>query len=122
MDQGDSCDAARPTPRLTILYGQVAVNGQAAKPGSIVEFVTPTGTVAGCGLVREDGLLPLTHVYGADGGVPGFDRGEPIAVRVNGVRAELAEPLSWEEDRDLHPVTVRTAGYDYYQYLPLVAR
>jgi hypothetical protein len=85
--------------------------------GSRVELLTPGGTVAGCYQLEEPGLLKLTHVYGADGeAIPGFQPGEPLTVRVNGVTA-TTEPLTWQDDKAPHLINIAT---DIRLFIPLV--
>jgi hypothetical protein len=114
------CGGVQPTPRLSIVYGNVFVNGMSAPTGTQVEFITPRGEVAGCAVIEEEGLLKLTSVFGADSGVPGFESGETMQVRLNGVPGNLAEPLIWQDDKDLHQISV---SMDWLKlFLPMVNR
>jgi len=76
----------QPTPYLTLVYGQIEVDGNPAPAGTRVEAVTPRGEVAGCFAVQAAGYLGVMPIYGADadGVTPGFREGEAIAWRVNG--------------------------------------
>jgi len=104
------CLAAEPTPLITIVYGEVWINQAPAPQGTLVEFITPRGEVAGCGLVQEAGRLALTHVYGSDEVVTrGFQPGEAIAVRVNGVNALIQTEQTWDSDRTPHAVVIEAA-------------
>lgn len=113
-----ACDGLSPTPRLTIVYGSVNLNGEIAPIGTKIDFVTPRGAVAGCSVVTEAGNLVLTHVYGSDEGVAGFESGETLEVWINGIPASLESPLNWEDDRDIHQIMVTTTSIKIF--LPLI--
>ena len=114
---------------MTLVYGQVRLNGQPAPPGTVVEAITPRGEVAGCFEVHTAGYFGVVQVYGADetGGIPGFKAGEPITWRVNGVPA-VAEPrVTWQDDKTLHEVILRAtgtagSGSRHHLFVPWVAR
>ncbi len=125
---GSACRVAR-TPYMTLVYGQVRLNGQPAPPGTVVEAITPRGEVAGCFEVHTASYFGVVQVYGADepAGIPGFRAGEPITWQVNGVPA-VAEPrVTWQDDKTLHEVILRatgTAGSSsrHHLFVPWVAK
>jgi hypothetical protein len=112
-----------PTPYVSWLYGEIEVNGEPAPAGTQVEIVTPRGDTAGCGLVRESGILAATPVYGEDralsSATPGFRAGEILQIRVNGMTIEM-EALAWQDDREAHYVSLRVESQQLY--LPLVVQ
>jgi hypothetical protein len=118
-----ACEGMTPTPYLTLIYGKVTVNGRPAPPGTRITVVTPEGTVAGCSVVQQSGLLPLTHVYGADNMgaqlFAGFQDGEAMTIYVNGIPAS-GTALTWQDDRVPHIVSLRVTRQSIY--LPLVSR
>lgn len=116
----DACSSAQPTPNLTLIYGNISINGLPAPTGTKVEAVTPRGEVAGCGVIEEPGILPLMHVYGTEGEIGGFAEGEPIQLRVNGLMAKADSVLTWTNDKDTHPVTLNTNWLKLF--LPLIDR
>lgn len=117
------CEGIAPTPLATLVYGQIQWAASPAPAGSRVEFLTPRGEVAGCGIVMEDGILPFTHVYGADSGeAAGFAEGELIYVRMNGM--DLAEPLdfTWQDDKAPHGIDVAVDVDGLKIYLPAIMK
>lgn len=113
------CAALQPTPAFSVVYGQVLVNNLPASPGAKVEFFTPRGELAGCTSVTKAGVLSLTHVYGAVTDVsPGFYEGELLEVRVNGLSADLVDPLFWSGDMLPHLLAVELQAQQIF--LPLV--
>jgi len=118
-DPVDVCDSAAATPFATIVYGELQWFGQPVPAGSLVEFITPRGEVAGCNRIMDSGWLPLTHVFGADGqGATGFADGEPLYIRVNGV--DLPQPLNitWQDDKMPHEIHDLITGPSIY--LPVI--
>lgn len=115
----NSCGHVFATPFSTLAYGYVYVNSELAQEGTLVEFVTPRGELAGCSLIATGGMLPLTQIYGADGeNIGGFFDGEQILVRVNGI--VIAQPLefTWKDDKTPHELSVNTTMHKIY--LPLI--
>ena len=100
------------TPYMTLVYGEVRVDGQPASVGTRVEAITPRGEVAGCFEVRTAGYFGLVQVYGADekGGIPGFKAGEPIRWRVNGMPATATPQVTWQDDKAVHEVVLEVNG------------
>ncbi len=100
--------AVQNTPYMTLVYGQVRVNGAPAPPGTVVEAITPRGEVAGCFEVHTAGYFGVMQVYGADeeGGIPGFQAGEPITWRVNGQEAKVTPAITWQDDKAVHEVVL----------------
>ena len=78
----DRCTATVRTPESTLIYGEVNINGRPAPAGARVEVITPRGEVAGCYVIKEAGMLNLTHVYGSSESDYGFQANEPIELRV----------------------------------------
>jgi len=79
------------------------------KKGTLVEFVTPRGELAGCSLIATGGMLPLTQIYGADGeNIGGFFDGEQILVRVNGMATTLPLEFIWQDDKTPHELYINT--------------
>jgi hypothetical protein len=71
----------------------------------------------------EGGILPFTHVYGADSGeTAGFAEGELIYVRMNGM--DLAEPLdfTWQDDKAPHGIEVLIGVDGPKIYLPAITK
>jgi hypothetical protein len=126
---GPGCEAVSPTPFLTLVYGQIEVNGDPAPVGTRVEAITPREEVAGCFVVHHPGLFGLMHVYGEDATaeppIAGFRAGEALAFRVNGAPADASTGVLWQDDRMPHTTvlsaTVSIApGGDIY--LPLILK
>lgn len=115
-----TCLGVSPTPYATLIYGEIASSGLALPAGSLVEFLTPRGEVAGCSRVTESGLLPLTQVYGAmEEGDIGFSGGEQIYIRIN--RFQVVEPVGyWHDDRTPNYVNI-DLGWMHY-FFPLMQR
>lgn len=82
----DPCGHVTASPEFTVVYGDVSLNGAPVPVGTKIEVVTPRGEVAGCRVVTANGILGMTHVYGAyQGTVTGFEVGEEMAFLVNGI-------------------------------------
>lgn len=120
------CGTSNPTPNLTLVYGDLELNGRPAPAGTRVEAITPRGEVAGCFLVREQGQLGLMHVFGEDPTanppIGGFREGEPLALRVNGQPADLTTPLTWQPDRETHRVSASLQNGSSTLYLPIIVK
>jgi len=118
------CDGTTPTPYLTVVYGQVMVNGGPAPAGTRVEVVTPRSEVAGCFVVERPGQFGFAHVYGEDATanppIGSFRAGEPLAFRVNGLPVESLDVVRWQDDRTPHAITLSASVERVY--LPLVVR
>ena len=118
----DLCQGLLATPNSTLVYGQILFSGSPAPQGTVVEFLTPGGEVAGCGRISEDGLLPLTQVYGKtdEGEEPGFVEGEPITIRIKGI--EMIEELDilWTDDKVPHEVIANFTVFS--TYIPIIRR
>lgn len=116
------CSCLSPTPNSTLIYGQILFAGNPAPRGTIVEFLTPRGEVAGCGRITEDGLLPLTQVFGKYDETEdvGFFEEEPIVIRIKGVDIIMKLDLLWTDDKVPHEVI---ADFDVYStYIPIIRR
>lgn len=118
-----ACADLRPTPQFTLLYGNLSLAGHPAPVGSRVEVLTPRGELAGCFVVEKPGLVGLMPVYGADAmatpPLAGFQEGEALAFRINGMPVEAAA-LTWQDDWAAHAITLQGDGMQIY--LPLVVR
>jgi len=118
-----ACADLRPTPQFTLLYGNLSLAGHPAPVGSRVEVLTPRGELAGCFVVEKPGLVGLMPVYGADARatppLAGFQEGEALAFRINGMPVEAAA-LTWQDDWTAHAITLQGDGVQIY--LPLVVR
>lgn len=121
-----ACASVQRTPDMTLVYGRLTVDGAPAPAGTVLEAVTPRGEVAGCTVVEQTGQYGIMQVYGADAeaGIPGFQAGEPMQWRIDGVTVAAA-PLTWSGERELQPLDIGRdepgepgAGGDIY--LPLV--
>ena len=115
-----ACSSVYSTPSATLVYGQIDIMGWPAAVGSVVEFVTPRGEVAGCSVITEGGLLAITQVYGADDNGIGFHDGEPIQLRING--RDLIEPinLAWRDDKTPHYIQAEVPGNTIF--IPVIVR
>lgn len=124
VEAATGCDHVSPTPYLTLVYGEVDVNGSPAPPGTQVEVVTPRGEVAGCFIVEHAGLCGLMHVYGedatADLPIGGFRADEPLAFRVNGLPVAPSTTIPWQDDWEPHIIFLNTTIHSLY--LPVVTR
>jgi hypothetical protein len=118
--------SGQPTPYATLVYGTLSLNGAPAPAGTRVEVVTPRGEVAGCFVVVRAGQYGLMHVYGADNTaqppIGGFQDGEPLRFRVNGIPASTLIAPSWQDDKTPHRVDLNVGLYPLYLPLILKAR
>jgi hypothetical protein len=116
----------QPTPYATLVYGTLSLNGAPAPPGTRVEVVTPRGEVAGCFVVERVGQYGLMHVYGADNTaqppIGGFQEGELLRFRVDGIPADASVALSWQDDKAPHEVNLEVRLHSVYLPLILKAR
>lgn len=116
-----TCEEVRMTPFSTIVYGNVNWMGTVLPEGSVVQFITPRGEVAGCTKVLEDGKIPLTQVYGSDDDeLPGFREGEILSVKVNGLDSMVEADIVWFDDKDIHFIDANVSGY--LLYLPMLTK
>ncbi len=116
------CSDLHPTPNSTLIYGQILFSGYLAPQGTLVEFLTPEGEVAGCGRITEDGVLPLTQVFGEYDLIDdtGFVEGEPIIIRINGVETIMQLETLWTDDKTPHEVI---ADFNVFStYIPIIQR
>jgi len=97
----------QPTPYFTVYYGYVYINWQPAPNGTVIQFQTPRGDIAGEWTVKDPGILALTMLYGEDEfGTPGFRTGETVIVLINDKVANTNGPVIWQNDWDIHIVNV----------------
>ena len=97
--------AVSPTPWMTIIYGDVNINGRSAPVGTRIDVLTPRGEVAGSCIVSQGGVIQYTHVYGVDKDEQGgFHEGETMEFRVNGFLVEAVPGMTWSSDLSLHAV------------------
>lgn len=117
----DSCSRVSATPFSTLAYGYIQINTDLAAEGSLVEFITPRGELAGCSLVAAGGLLPLTQIYGADGeNIGGFLEGEEILVRVDGIAVGGPLDFTWQDDKTPHELSINITIHKIS--LPVITR
>ena len=89
----------------------------------MVEVLTPRGEVAGCFVLRHEGLYGFMRVYGedpVDPPIPGFRDGEPLAFRANGVTATSAARVTWTNDLTPHEVDLAVPDVRFAIYLPIL--
>lgn len=114
-----ACRNVPSTPFSTLVYGYLYVNSELAQEGTLVEFVTPRGEVAGCSLIAAGGMLPLTQIYGADGeNIGGFLADDQILVRVNGIVISQQLEFTWQDDKTPHELSINTTMHKIN--LPLI--
>jgi len=116
------CSLLSPTPNSTLIFGRILFGGNPAPQGTVVEFLTPGGEVAGCGRITEDGILPLTQVYGKtdEGEDIGFVEGEPITIRIKGIEMSRELDILWADDKLPHEVI--TDFNVFSTYIPIIRR
>jgi hypothetical protein len=115
LEKSSVCENVAPTPFSTLVYGEVHFGDRLAPEGYRIEFVTPEGDVAGCAVIEKNGLLPLTHIYGADNdGTPGFSEGQVISLRVNGISSNTPLNFTWQDDKTPHLIQPEVEGYNLY--------
>ncbi len=121
--RANACDVS-PTPFLTLVYGEVRINGQPAPIGTQVEVLTPRGEVAGCFVTSSQGLYGLMYVYGADTTaspvIPGFFDGEVLTFRINGAPATASTAQVWHDDRTPHLINLNATLNN--MWLPIIQR
>lgn len=115
-----TCQESIPTPNLTLVYGQISFGNVPAPKGSLVEFVTPRNEIAGCARLLDDGILPLTHVFGAIEDDGGYLQGEPITARIYGQNITIQPDLIWSDDKAPHLIEMSIPGWNYY--LPIIIK
>lgn len=101
-------EGVQPTPYFTILYGSVTMeDGSPAPTGTLIQFYTSRGELAGEWTIENAGVLVFTHLFRADGlGTPGFLMNEPISVRVNGEPFSIWPRITWQNDWDIHEISI----------------
>jgi len=116
------CSSLHPTPNSTLIYGRIQFGGNPAPKGTIVEFLTPGGDVAGCGTVTQDGLLLLTQAFGKVDEVEdiGFVEGEPISIRLRDLIISKSLDISWTDDKLPHEILVDFNVFS--TFIPIIQR
>jgi len=111
----DACDNVMISPEFTVVYGDVTVNGAPVRAGTKIEIVTPRGEVAGCRVVTQAGIMGMTHIYGAyEDTVSGFEPGEELSFRLNGIPVQSDPVLVWQGDMEAHPVMIEASWPTIY--------
>jgi len=109
----DGCPEVPNTPRFTIAYGTVRVDGADAPVGTTVHAVSPRGNVVGCFEVTTVGHYGAMYIYGEDTSanppIAGMRDGETVAFRVSGVEATASLSLVWHDDKAPHQVDLSAA-------------
>jgi hypothetical protein len=76
----DTCPDVPRTPRVTIAYGTVQLDGSGAPAGTVVTAESPRGDLVGCFRVVTSGHYGSMYVYGEDLSavppIPGMRDGE----------------------------------------------
>ena len=102
------------TPYFTDVYGDVAVLGQGALPGTVIEARNPRGDTVGCFVVGVAGQYGFMRIYGEDTtalpAIPGMRAGELVAFRVNGAPAAATPQLYWQADYATHRVDLNAGS------------
>jgi len=104
------------TPFFSQVYGNVALAGTSAPPGTVVQAISPRGDIVGCFTVTNNGLYGFMRIYGEDSSanppIPGMRAGELVSFKVSGSPA-IATPLFyWQDDKASHPVDLNAAAMD----------
>ncbi len=106
------------TPYFTEVYGNVAIQGQAAQVGAVVQALNPNGDTVGCFIVANAGVYGFMRIFGEDAGanppIPGMKAGEIVTFRVNGALAVAAPTFSWSDDHATHAINLE-AGITHGQ-------
>lgn len=81
------------------VFGSLLINGEPAPAGTVVQIVTPDGSVAGAAITDRAGKLGYTHVFGDPKGEgSSFQEGEPLTFWINGIPAEASVSLTWSNE------------------------
>ncbi len=107
------CDVQE-TPYFTDVYGDVAILGQGAPAGTMIEARNPRGDTVGCFVVGTTGQYGFMRIYGEDTTatpvIPGMRAGELVAFRVNGAPAAATPQLYWQADYATHRVDLNAGS------------
>jgi hypothetical protein len=116
------CSSLHPTPNSTLIYGLIQFGGNPAPKGTIVEFLTPGGDVAGCGTITQDGLLLLTQAFGKvdEAEDIGFVEGEPISIRLRDLKISKSLGIPWTDDKLPHEILVDFNVFS--TFIPIIQR
>ncbi|HOT93195.1 MAG TPA: CARDB domain-containing protein [Anaerolineae bacterium] len=108
--------AVQQTPYFTDVYGNVAILGQNAPAGTVVEARNPRGETVGCFVVSTAGQYGFMRIYGEDPTatppIPGMRAGELVAFRVNGAPAVAMPLLYWQADYGTHKVDLNAGSIE----------
>jgi len=104
------CPPVQGTPGFTIVYGTVKAGGTDAEVGTVVEARSPRGDTVGCFVVDTAGHYGAMYIYGEDTSasptIPGMRASEQVAFYVDGVPALASPALLWQDDKELHEVSL----------------
>jgi len=108
--------AVQQTPYFTDVYGDVAILGQNAPVGTVIEARNPRGETVGCFVVSAAGQYGFMRIYGEDTTavppIPGMRAGELVAFRVNGAPAVATPLLYWQADYGTHKVDLNAGSIE----------
>jgi len=98
----------QPTPYFSDVYGDVAILGEDAPAGTVIEARNPRGETVGCFVVGTAGQYGFMRIYGEDTTatppIPGMRAGELVEFRVSGAVAFATPLLYWQADSASHRV------------------
>jgi len=108
--------AVQQTPYFTDAYGDVAILGQNAPAGTVIEARNPRGETVGCFVVSAAGQYGFMRIYGEDitatPPIPGMRAGELVIFRVNGAPAVATPLLYWQADYSTHKVDLNAGSIE----------
>ncbi|OQA16637.1 MAG: hypothetical protein BWY63_02679 [Chloroflexi bacterium ADurb.Bin360] len=107
LPRTDWC-TVQPTPYFSDVYGDVAILGEDAPAGTVIEARNPRGETVGCFVVGTAGQYGFMRIYGEDTTatppIPGMRAGELVEFRVSGAVAFATPLLYWQGDSASHRV------------------
>ncbi|MCB0031612.1 MAG: hypothetical protein KDE28_27060, partial [Anaerolineales bacterium] len=110
-----SCEV-QTTPYFSQVYGNVALTGVSAPPGTVVQAISPRGDVVGCFTVNSEGIYGFMRIYGEDGSanppIPGMRAGELVSFKVSGSPAVATPLFYWQDDKASHPVDLNAESME----------
>ncbi len=108
----DACTVTN-TPYFTEYHGNIAIDGNGAPIGAVIEAFNTAGVRTGCFVVSFPGVYGYMRVYGADPatGTPGMSGNEPVTFKINGALAQTnPSPVLWADDQAQHQVHLTAAS------------